>query len=413
MKVTLIKFSTKIAAFVVLASFAVSCSHLLPPSPAENEILDGPIEGLTMEQQRIFLAGDEAFGDLIFSPETGLGPIFVQASCGSCHAGDGKGHPFTALKRFGKMESGAFNHLLDAGGPQLQNRAIPGSTVEKIPGDATGITTFIPPAVTGLGFLEAVKDQTILDLADPNDDDGDGISGTVNYINPPWYFEPKAHHIPNNGKYIGRFGRKAGAVNLLNQTVGALKQDMGITSDFDMVDPINYNVSSQHVDGVPDPEIAAATIHDIVFYLRTLKAPIHRNEKEKDFAAGKNIFLTIGCDKCHTPSMTTGDSDIKVLSNKTFSPYSDMLMHDMGQELDDGYTEGSASTAEWRTTPLWGIGLAPDAQGDQHFLMHDGRASIFEEAIELHGGEGSQSRTAFRSLSEAEKEQLYYFLNSL
>lgn len=391
----------------------VSCEEILPSAPAEEEVLDGPMEGLTPTQLRTFLNGDEAFSET-FTPLTGLGPYFVTSSCISCHAGDGKGHPFTTLTRFGKYENGIIDPLRDKGGPQWQNRAIPGYEAEVIPEEATGITRFTPPAVTGLGFLAAVPDVDLLALADPNDTDGDGISGVVNYVIPPDFFTPNSFHIPDaEGRYIGRFGKKAGAIDLLHQTVNAYKEDMGVTSDFDMEDPINPAVAGSQIDFVPDPEVSAATVHNVVFYLRTLKAPIPRKQDDPEVQSGKEIFMNIHCGGCHIPTLKTGPSDIEVLSEKEFHPYTDLLMHDMGPALDDGYTEGTAQPHEWRTPPLWGLGLSPDTQGGQYFLMHDGRAHSIEEAILLHGGEAVSSQQMYQELDANEQQKLIKFLESL
>jgi len=271
----------------------------------------------------------------------------------------------------------------------------------------------MPPAVTGMGLLEAVTDATILSLADPNDTDGDGISGAPNYIQPPEYFEPKAHHIPSNGLYIGRFGKKAGVIDLLQQVVTAYKEDMGVTTDFDPVENFNVQSGSFTGDEVDDPELSATVVQNVVFYIQTLKAPPRRNPDDPEVRAGETLFAQIGCVDCHTPTLRTGNSNIAALSENEFHPYTDLLLHDMGPELDDGYTEGIALTSEWRTAPLWGIGLAGDSQGGQAFYLHDGRAASLEEAIEFHGGEGANSREAFRNLTAAQKEQLIKFLESL
>lgn len=391
----------------------VSCELALPDAPAENEVLDGPMEGLTANQVQLFLLGDEAFGE-VFTPETGLGPLFVANSCAACHVGDGKGHPATMLTRFGRWEGGAFDPLVHLGGPQLQHRAIPGFQPEVLPAQATVFTGLIAPAVTGLGLLEAVPDATLLALADPEDADGDGISGRAAYVFPPDFFEPQPHHVPDSaGRYIGRFGKKAAAIDLLHQTVNAYKQDIGVTSDFDLEDPFNPQVSNQPVDAVDDPEISAATVQQVVFYLRTLKAPLPRNGDDPAVIRGRELFLDIGCGACHTPTLRTGPSPIAPLSEVEFHPYTDLLLHDMGPELDDGYTEGGALPSEWRTPPLWGLGLSPDAQGGQYFLLHDGRARSIEEAILFHGGEGTASREAFQNLSHDDKKRLLAFLESL
>lgn len=384
------------------AVLGLACEKVMPGAPGDDEILDGPVEGLTHEQNLRFLRGDVAFNDEVFTSQTGLGPLFVATSCGSCHAGDGKGHPFTTLTRFGQTDSTG-NKFLPFG-PQLQHRALPGHAPEEIPTGATS-SRFTPPANTGLGYLAALTDAQILSHADPNDADGDGVSGVPNYIHPPTYFKPLAIHTALNGLYIGRFGKKAGAIDLLQQTVNAYNEDIGIAS--------TYNPYDTYSHAEIDPEISNQVVQDVVFYLRTLKAPVQRNPNSADVIAGKQVFATIGCGKCHTPEWTTGPNDIAALANKTFYPYTDLLMHDMGPELNDGYTEGTASTSEWKTPALWGIGLSRNSQGGRYYLMHDGRANSIADAILLHGGEGQQSRSAFQSLPEKEKQQLITFLESL
>jgi CxxC motif-containing protein (DUF1111 family) len=152
---------------------------------------------------------------------------------------------------------------------------------------------------------------------------------------------------------------------------------------------------------------------DVVFYLKTLKAPIQRNADDPDIQAGRQLFTQINCSACHKSSLQTGYSSINALSNKTIFPFTDLLLHDMGPALDDGYTEGSALTAEWKTPPLWGLGLSKNSQGGQYFLLHDGRAGSIEEAILLHGGEAQNSRDQFQQLTAGEKQQLIKFLESL
>lgn len=390
-------------ALVTTVIIIQACSKLQPAAPADDEILDGPVPGLSYDQNRQFLAGDVAFNDEVFTAQTGLGSIFVATSCGSCHAGDGKGHPFTTLTRFGQTDSSG-NRFLHLGGPQLQNRALPGYTPEQIPVGAT-FSKFTPPANTGLGFLELVSDADILSMADPNDLNGDGISGVPNYEYLPSFITPFNNAIPLNGKYIHRFGKKAAAYNLLHQTVNAYNQDIGITSTFapkDVYSGLNI-----------DPEVSDKTVHQVVFYLQTLKAPLKRIQNDPSVILGKSIFLQTGCESCHKQTLQTGFSNIAPLSNKIFHPYTDLLLHDMGPGLDDGYTEGSAKTNEWRTPPLWGLGLSRNSQGGQYFLLHDGRARSIEEAILLHGGEATISKNKFSQLSSADKQALLKFLESL
>lgn len=382
--------------------FATACEKLLPDSLDENTVLDGTIEELSTTETAKFLRGDIAFAK-VFTANTGLGPLFVSNSCISCHAGDGKGHPATSLIRFGQTDETG-NHFLAQGGPQLQHRAISGFTPENIPSGVSQ-ATFIAPSNTGLGFLEAVTDDNILALADPEDKDNDGISGVPNWIILADFVTPKADAITKNGKYIGRFGRKAGAYDLFNQTVNAYNQDMGVVSTYSPKD----TYSGEEL----DPEVNNAEIADLVHYLHTLKAPIQRNAEMAEVKAGKALFIKIQCGNCHTPIMKTGNSSIQGLSNKTFAAYTDLLMHDMGKALDDNYTEGSAKTYEWRTTPLWGLGLSKDSQGGKIHLLHDGRAKSIDEAIVLHGGEAQKSRSQYGALSIKEKQALITFLESL
>jgi CxxC motif-containing protein (DUF1111 family) len=377
------------------------CELFEPQAPADADILDGPVEGLTEAENLAFIRGDVAFNDQIFSPSTGLGPIFVATSCGSCHPGDGKGHPFTTLTRFGQTDNTG-NQFLNLGGPQLQNRSIPGFSPETIPGGAT-FSKFTPPANTGLGFLDAVPDADVLSWADPDDSDGDGISGIPNWVELKDYVIPRSASIPQGGKYIGRFGKKASTYNLLQQTAQAYNQDIGIVSTLEHIDT--------HSGLESDPEITNQEIQDVVLYLKTLKAPVPRTSAEA--VNGKLIFESIGCVKCHRDEMQTGDSPISAMANKTFYPYTDLLLHDMGPGLNDGYTEGSALPSEWRTPPLWGLGLSQNSQGGEYFLLHDGRARSIEEAILLHGGEGESSKENFQLLNAEDKKKLIAFLESL
>jgi CxxC motif-containing protein (DUF1111 family) len=397
------KLLSIIGVLLSLVALMVACEKIIPVATTEDQVLDGQVAELSYAENQRFLLGDLAFNDEIFTKETGLGPVFVATSCGSCHAGDGKGHPFSTLTRFGQIDETG-NKFLDHGGPQLQNRAIPGYAPEILPLGAT-FSKFTPPANTGLGFLELVSDADILAMSDPDDQDMDGISGIPNYAGLPPYVTPFKHSLPKSGKYIHRFGKKASTYNLLHQTVSAYNQDIGIASSFDPVDVYTRLVI--------DPEISNQTINNVVFYLQTLKAPIQRDQDNAEVQNGSVIFNRINCSGCHKPTLKTGASDIKALSNTTFHPYTDLLLHDMGTSLDDGYTEGSAKTSEWRTPALWGLGLSTNSQGGQYHLLHDGRAKSVEEAITLHGGEAIKARNLFVQLSSTEKANLLKFLNSL
>ena len=253
----------KIFIFFVFCFSLISCETSYVDIPADDEILDGPVDGLSNEELARFLKGDEGFAE-VFTGNTGLGSVFVASSCISCHAGDGKGHPFTTLIRFGQIDETG-NMFLNQGGPQLQNRAMPGYTPEQIPFGAT-FAKFTPPANTGLGFLQYLTDADILAMADPDDLNGDGISGVPNWVVLPNYIDPQSA-ATQGGKYIGRFGKKAAAFNLLHQTVNAYNQDMGITS---LYFPIDVYTGEEI-----DPEITTSKVNDVVFYLKTLK--IHIN----------------------------------------------------------------------------------------------------------------------------------------
>lgn len=396
---------------MLLACAVAGCDKLLTETPPEDQSFDGPIDGLTNEQRAIFVRGDEAFGE-VFTFRTGLGPLFNQASCERCHVGDGRGHPTTNLKRFGfNRGDGTFDVMAEYGGPQLQERSMPGYPAEEIPVGANAISVRGGPLVVGLGLIEAIPDQAILSHADPTDANGDGISGRPNLIAAPDFLglEPG----PYNSNYLGRFGRKAGAMNLLQQVANAYHQDMGITSDLLPVENHNPLAGGTGGDPVPDPEVSAATVDDVVFYVKTLRPPSRRNATDPTVLFGSQVFETIGCAKCHVPTMTTGPNPIAALANKEVHLYSDLLLHDMGPDLADNFIEGDASGSEWRTTPLWGLGIVENVLGGTPSYLHDGRASNLRTVIELHKGEADSSRASFLQLRGSEQEALLIFLKSL
>jgi CxxC motif-containing protein (DUF1111 family) len=411
-------------AVAALVALLAGCDALLPSSPDDTTLLDGPVKGLTGAQLAVFARGDEEF-NRTFAAIEGAGPLFVASSCGACHVGDGKGHPVFNLTRFGRMVGGVFDPMRAQGGPQVQNRAIQRYVAEVVPAGVTGVSVFTAPSVTGLGFLEAVDDTTLLRLADPDDADGDGVSGRVQLLDEDDLIVEvtsldgvaneggPTRGAPIGGKYIGRFGKKGVTVNLLHQTVTAYHQDMGLTSDLVPEDLFNRQVGTFASDDVPDPEVGSSTVSAVVFYLKTLRPPPRRNAQAPDVLAGEALFAAAGCARCHMPTLRTGASPLGPLNQAEFHPYTDLLLHDMGPELDDGYTEGIALTSEWRTAPLWGVGLAAAAQGGRMHLLHDGRAKSFPEAIEFHGGEGAASRAVFRGLSAEQQKQVVRFLGSL
>ncbi|HEU4436039.1 MAG TPA: di-heme oxidoredictase family protein [candidate division Zixibacteria bacterium] len=387
------------------------CQKLLTEAPKPEESLDAPIDGLTPEQLKIFARGDEAFGE-VFTFETGLGPLFNNTACERCHVGDGRGHPSVNLKRFGKnLGSGQFDVLAQYGGPQFQERSMPGYPAEQIPAEANSVSERGGPLVVGLGLIEAILDATILANVDSLDANGDGISGRPQYIEAPEFLNLTPG--PYNGKYLGRFGRKAGAVNLLQQTVNAYHQDIGITTDFRSVENFNPMAGGSGGDPVSDPELSARTVNDVVFYLQTLRPPLRRNPADTQVKRGDSLFSAILCGRCHTPALTTGAHPIAALSNKTTNLYSDLLLHDMGPDLADNFIEAEASGTEWRTTPLWGLGIIETVLGGKPFFLHDGRTSDLREVINFHKGEADSSRKLFLQLAPADQEALLKFLKSL
>jgi CxxC motif-containing protein (DUF1111 family) len=188
---------------------------------------------------------------------------------------------------------------------------------------------------------------------------------------------------------------------------------MGLTSDYDTEDLINYEIGIGASDAVAEPEVGNNVVDHLVFYMRTLKTPTRRDEENPSVIKGEEIFKEIGCNKCHVQEFTTTVQDIEAISEKTFYPYTDLLLHDMGEALNDNYPEGDAEGSEWRTPPLWGLGLAADSQGGTGYYLHDGRATSLEDAILLHAGEASGIRDNYITLTNSKKEDLMNFLNSL
>jgi CxxC motif-containing protein (DUF1111 family) len=294
------------------------------------------------------------------------------------------------------------------GGPQIQTRAIPGALAEAIP-VGIPISLRLPPPVFGAGLIEAIADTEILQHADPDDADGDGISGRPNWVQPPPWV-PATEPGSGPALRIGRFGRKAQTSSILQQTVEAYLQDMGITSDFLPDENRNPMASHPHdaADRVADPEIPASTVLAVVNYLRLLAPPA----PGRDNIAGQNAFHTIGCASCHVPELRTALSSSPTLRNRSVGLYSDLLLHDMGDGLADHRPDGQASGREWRTAPLWGLRLIRQFLNGEAFLLHDGRARSIEEAILLHGGEAQRSRDLFNALNAADRAALLDFVGS-
>ena len=246
------------------------------------------------------------------------------------------------------------------------------------------------PPVIGMGLLEAVPDQAIIAMSDPNDANGDGISGRVSYV-------------PNrqtNTTAIGRFGFRASHPTLRQQSAAAFFNDMGMTNEI-------FSSADQQ------QEVSSAQMDQVVFYQQAAGVMAARNQDDPDVIAGKELFKQIRCNDCHVMTLQTGASDVVEVANQEFHPFTDLLLHDMGRDLSDKRPEFETSGREWRTTPLWGLGLHEHLSTHRPGYLHDGRARTIAEAILWHGGEARASQRAFRALSRAEREQLIAFLKSL
>ncbi|MDA1081160.1 MAG: thiol oxidoreductase [Gemmatimonadetes bacterium] len=394
-----------LACAVAVGSFA--CADLLTSAPGEGDTFDAPVEGLTAGERAAFVRGDAEFGRR-FSPASGLGPVFNNVSCASCHSGDGRGRLENSLSRIGSAADGFLSEL---GGPQIQDRAIPGAQPEPVPA-GVAVSVRLPPPVFGVGLIEAIPEATIVALADPDDANGDGISGRPNWVFAGAYV-PASEPGAGTGLKLGRFGRKAQTSSLLEQTVEAYHQDIGITSEFRPTENRNpmSGLPIDALDAAPDPEVPTSTVQAVVHYIRAL-APPAAGALTAARAEGEALFTSIGCALCHTPTLTTGAHKLSALAHKSVPLYSDMLLHDMGDALADNRPDGSATGREWRTTPLWGLRLMRQFLHGQAFLMHDGRARSVEEAILQHAGEGLSSRTAFAALSAAQRAALLDFVES-
>jgi len=390
-----------------IAAFT-ACSKLLPSMVNPEEGLCGPVS-LDNAQTVLFSTGNNAFF-ANRTASTGLGPYFVATGCGSCHTSDNRGHPFTILTRFGQSDT-LGNTFLNEGAPQLGTFALPGFMPEAIPPGASS-TKLIAPITAGVGFLEAVPDSEILNIAAANANNPDGVRGHPNWDTIPHFaIILNGSNSRADGKWICRFGRKGAVYSILQQVANAYNRDMGVTSSYMPYNPYNY--LDQTLQEESAPEVDNATFASVVFYCTALQTPEQRNATDSTVVYGSNLFNQIGCATCHRPTMTTGYSPIAALSYQTFAPFTDLLVHDMGPGLDDHYTEGTAQTSEWRTTPLWGLGLAPNVQGGTAYLMHDGRATSIQQAIELHGGEAAVSAQRFGALSASDQNALLTFLKSL
>ncbi len=395
-----------VAVSLATLGLASGCGDLLTETPPVGDDFESPFEGLPQELNAMFAEGDANF-DRVFTVDEGLGPILNQPACGSCHPGDGRGTPEEALVRFSR---GA-DVVLGEGGPQLQDKAIPGVTAETLP---LGVDTSVrlPPPVFGVGLIESIPAESILARADPGDADGDGISGRPNLVYAASYV-PEEMVGGGVGILLGRFGRKASVTSLLQQVVAAYHQDMGITTDFLPVENPHPQAGGVALgDRAADPEIPASEVLETMVYIRLL-APPARGAITPRVLQGEALFEQLRCSGCHVPSLRTGPNAVAPLDRVSVTIYSDLLLHDMGPGLADNRPDGDATGTEWRTAPLWGTRLVRQFLGGRAFFLHDGRATTLDEAIRLHGGEAEAPRDGYVELDSAGRDALIAFLESL
>jgi len=402
-----------------------------------------------------------AFGNQMFTAEwfpapgpqpttDGLGPLFNRESCVACHAQNGRGKApdgpdelmDTMLMRWSVpgVDANGGAKAVPSYGDQLQDRGIDGVPAEgrarvkwtEVKGtyaDGTAFTlrrpTFtytnmaygpIPkdmmssPRVAnpmlGLGLLESVPAATLDALADPDDTDNDGISGRVNMV---W-------DAPSQSMKHGRFGWKANVASLAHQNAGAARGDMGISTPIFVADLCEqgqtecFDAAKNADQGI---EMEDSFFERLNTYMHLLAVPKQRGAELAEVKRGEKLFRDAGCASCHIPTLKTDDkAPFPELVNQTFHPFTDLLVHDMGEGLADNRPDFQASGTEWRTAPLWGIGLTETVNGHTHFL-HDGRARNIAEAILWHGGEAEKSKENFRALEKTSRDDLLAFLNSL
>ena len=409
-----------------------------------------PLANISRTNRRAHVVGNSFFNkNWVFSPSSttardGLGPLFHARSCSSCHVKDGRGAPTNKdsasvglvfrLNVPGQLKGDPILglQLATKSDPSIEPEGIVrvsySEQIKELENDRT--TSLRKPIynvilnkyygnphpqikfgpriaqqLVGVGLLEAVSEKIILNRVDPNDEDGDGISGRANFV-----YNPETKQ-----KELGRFGWKANEANLRTQTASAFLRDMGITSPIHPIEDFTKTqkekIKFSSINSAPD--IDSSKFERVVTYLRTLAPPAQRNPNDPSVKRGNILFSKIGCSSCHVPTLKTGSvTAIDELKNQTISPYTDLLLHDMGEELADGITDSLASGSEWRTPPLWGIGLT-DAVNGNSFFLHDGRARSIEEAILWHGGEGTKSRKNYTSLRSVEREDVLNFINSL
>lgn len=430
--------------------------------------LSRPSANLSFEGEQRFAVGNGLFRkDWVTAPAStqasdGLGPLFNARACQACHIKDGRGHApaddddnaVSLLVRLSVPPDELQVAQIAAGripaaphpvyGLQLQDNAAAGLrpegrisirydavTVDLAGGETVELrrpalaianpgygplgpevmtSARIAPPMTGMGLLDAIHPADILARADPDDADGDGISGRANMVGDG-----------KGGLTLGRFGWKAVEPTLESQIAHAFSGDMGLSTPLAphywgecTAAQIACRAMPHGAQAMHGPEEVPGRLFDLVaFYSRHLAPPVRRDTEDPDVLRGKSLFYGLGCTSCHTPKyVTRRDVDDPSLRFQLIWPYTDLLLHDMGEGLADGRSEGLANGREWRTPPLWGIGVAKQVSAEAGFL-HDGRARTIKEAILWHGGEAQAARDGFAGIDREEREALIRFVESL
>lgn len=401
---------------------------------------------LTGYDIQVHQLGDFTFGQtFVTAPaiiHSGLGPVFNNNACTNCHHNDGIGLPTAGDAQSSLLIRISIPGVDNHGGPvaapdyglQVQDKAVFGRVpeakvnityVNQVLAFADGeqyqlrtptytltnlyaplpagylLSPRLAPPMIGLGLLEAIPESEIVANQDPNDANGDGIKGHPNYV-----WDSVSHSTK-----IGRFGWKANTATILEQVASALNQDMGITTS--ALSGESSFGQSQY-DGLnDDPELPDSLLNALKFYAQTLAVPARRGTTDPTVQRGEALFISMKCVNCHKQTFTTGvDVARPYMSNQVIHPYTDLLLHDMGDGLADNRPDFKANGREWRTAPLWGLGLYTTVN-NPGFFLHDGRARTIVEAIMWHGGEAQSSKTNFANLSPADRAAVLKFLQSL
>ncbi|GAL22317.1 probable thiol oxidoreductase [Vibrio maritimus] len=420
-----------------------------------------PAANLPMSKRLDFSVGNSFFRNpWVQAPAStdardGLGPLFNTNGCQNCHIKDGRGHPpeendqhavsmlvrlsipaTTEEQKQTVKVSGVIPEPTYGG--QLQDFALPDmdpegqihitydevavsfkdgtsvmlrkpnlGIVELAYGDMhpdVMMSARVAPPMIGLGLLESVPEATILGFAEQQAKDDTAVAGIPNYV----------LDVRSKEMALGRFGWKAGQPNLMQQNAAAFNGDVGLTSSLFTEENCTdkQDLCTDSLSG-GDPEVSDKILNFVEFYTQHLAVPQRRSIDNPEVLQGEALFKKVGCENCHRTNIQTAQrADLPALSNQTIHPYTDLLLHDMGEGLSDGRPEYAASGSHWRTPPLWGIGYTQEVNGHTYFL-HDGRARNLTEAILWHGGEAEAARNQVLAMSKKEREALLAFLNSL